>query len=191
MRLLGVSDDAAANAYLEAVYLPQHNTRFTVPATSPVDYHLPRDPRLEDRDVFCLEHMRTVSNDFVVQFEKRGLQLDRGARGRVPAGSKVLVRETADGQLRVIHAGRNAVERECHWTPAAAQARRTRTEPARPTSPLASRPHFKPAPDHPWRQYPFLVGSGVHRPSPPLVASAPAALQPDTPSIKDRALTPA
>lgn len=180
MRLLEISNDDAANAYVRAVYLPQHNTRFTVSAASPVDYHLPRDAQLEDRDVFCLEHTRTVSNDFVVQFEKRGLQLDRGARGRVPAGSKVLVRETADGQLRVVHVGRTGAERECHWTPAVAQARRARSESARPMSVPASTSHCKPAPDHPWRQHPFVVGRGVHRP--PLVASAPAALQPDTPS---------
>src|SRR5262249_24195618 len=44
MRLLGISDDAAANAYLTTRYLPQHNAKFAVAPASAVDYHLPRDP---------------------------------------------------------------------------------------------------------------------------------------------------
>lgn len=146
MRLLGISDDAAANAYAETTYLPQYNARYAVQAASPADYHLPRDPMLADRDVFCLEHTRTVSNDFVVQFGKRALQLDRAARGRVPAGSSVLVRETRDGQLRVIHVGRRGAERECHWTPAVP---RIKPPLARP----APKPRPRPSADHPWRRY--------------------------------------
>ena len=148
MRLLGISDDATGNAYLEFTYLPQHNARFAVPPSSPVDYHLPRAPQLADRDVFCLEHSRTVNNDFVVQLGKRGLQLDRAARGRVPAGSRVIVRETRDGQLRVIHVNRRRVERECHWTPAVPRARRPVTEPAI----AGPKPRPRPAANHPWRR---------------------------------------
>ena len=88
MRLRGIEEDAAANAYVESVYLPAYNARYAVAPASPVDYHLPRDPAVRDEDVFCLEHKRTVGKDFVVQFGGQGLQLDRAARGRVPAGSE-------------------------------------------------------------------------------------------------------
>ena len=152
MRLLGIADDAAANAYVESHYLPGYNARYAVAAASPVDYHLPRDPSLSDEDVFCLEHTRTISNDFIVQFGKRGLQLDRTARGRVPAGSKVVVRETQDGELRVIHVSRLHGERECRWTLAAPRA--GKPEPAtastKPEQPLR-KPH-RPGPEHPWRR---------------------------------------
>jgi transposase len=150
MRLLGIVDDAAANAYVESVYLPAHNARYTVAPASPVDYHLPRNPEVRDEDVFCLEHVRTVGNDFVVQFGKRGLQLDRAARGRVPAGSKVIVRETQDGQLRVIHVSRIHGERECRWSPAPPRAQKA--EPQLPATPKAPRKPNRPAPDHPWRR---------------------------------------
>lgn len=157
MRLLGIADDAAANAYVDSKYLPQHNARFTVPAASPVDYHLPRDPGLPDRDVFCLEHGRTVSNDFVVQFGKRGLQLDRAARGRVPAGSKVIVREGRDGELRVIHVNRRGAEHECKWVPGAPRTKRP--APASTTPPKHPEPRPRPAADHPWRVRGNLGGS--------------------------------
>jgi hypothetical protein len=152
MRLLGITDDAAANAYVDGAYLPAYNARYALAPASPVDYHLPRDPGLRDEDVFCLEHVRTVGRDFVVQFGKRGLQLGRAARGRVPAGAKVIVRETQSGEPRVIHCSRLHGERECHWTPAAPRA----AKPERASAPMTPKPPEeprRPAADHPWRAY--------------------------------------
>ena len=63
-----------------------------------------------------------VSADYVVQYHGQALQLDRAARGRVPAKSTVLVRETEDGRLRVFHIGRDGQARRCQWTPAVARA---------------------------------------------------------------------
>lgn len=159
MRLLNISDDAAANEYLRTTYLPKHNAQFAVVAASAVDHHRARDRRLKDDDVFCLEHRRVVGNDYVVQCNNQALQLDRAARGRVPAKSTVLVRETEDGRLRVIHVGRDGHERVCAW--AAAVARATIAPPiqriaapttAPTTDTKAIKPPYKPGPDHPWRQ---------------------------------------
>jgi len=147
MRLLGIDNDAAANAYVEATYLPHHNARYTVVAASSVDYHLPRDPALPDSDVFCMEHGRTVGNDFVVQFGKKGLQLQRAARGRVPAQAKVIVREIREGPLRVIHVNRRGTEHECSWVPAAPRGKRPPSTPI----PKVVKPRQPPAADHPWR----------------------------------------
>jgi transposase len=151
MRLRGIADDAAANGYVESFYLAAHNARYAVAPASPVDYHLPRNPALRDEDVFCLEHARTVGRDFVVQFGKRGLQLDRSARGRVPAGSKVIVRETRDMELRVIHVSRLRGARECRWTPAPARAEKREDLPT-PAILKTPRKANRPAADHPWRR---------------------------------------
>jgi hypothetical protein len=151
MRLRGIADDAAANAYADEAYLPAWDASYAVMPASAVDYHLPRNPALRDEDVFCLEHTRTVGNDFVVQFGKRGLQLDRAARGRVPAGSKVIVRESQDGTLRVIRLSRVHGERECRWTPATARTRKPEL-PAPPPRPDEARKPNRPGPYHPWRR---------------------------------------
>jgi transposase len=151
LRLRGIADDEAANAYVESVYLPAHNARYAVAAASPVDYHLPRDPARADEDVFCLEHVRKVGADFVVQFRKQGLQLDRAARGRVPAGSTVIVRESQAGELWVIYASRLHGEHECHWTPAAPRAGKAEPAAVAPKpSPLPV--PTRPAANHPWRK---------------------------------------
>jgi hypothetical protein len=169
MRLLNISDDETANTYLVEKYLPEHNARFTVQAASSVDHHRKRDRRMKDDDIFCLEHRRVVGNDYVVQCNNQGLQLDRAARGRVPAKSAVIVRETEDGRLRVIHIGRDGVERVCPWTPAPLRSTRLAVCPAATADsmpgeslPLASetkaeaspvpKTPYKPGPDHPWRR---------------------------------------
>jgi hypothetical protein len=149
MRLLGIGDVAAANAYLEQTYLPAHNGRFAIAPASPADYHRPWDQRRQPAaDVFCLETVRTVANDYVVQYRGRGLQLDRAARGRVPAKSQVVVRETEDGQVRVIHVSRDGGGRALVWTPAA-----PRTVKPLPVAASTTAREAPPRRDpHPWRE---------------------------------------
>lgn len=161
LRLKRIASYEAANEYFLSEYTAAHNARFSVSPASPVDYHTRRDRRtLADDDVFCLDSARTVGNDHVVQFGACGLQLERVVRGRVPAKSKVLVRETEDGRLRVIHVtgeGRTRRERALKWTEAAPRATRTPiTSPKISTSsvPVAKpkTPTPKPASDHPWHR---------------------------------------
>lgn len=173
LRLKGIADYAAMNDYLED-YTKAHNARFSVAPGNAVDYHLPRYKRiLSDDDVFCLETTRTVGNDFVVQYGKRALQLERSGRGRVPVRSKVLVRETEDGRLRVIQVtgqGRERRERALRWSEGVARVTHApscsipRTiKPLETGSPAAAaadktsipgegkKRDWKPAPNHPWR----------------------------------------
>jgi hypothetical protein len=150
MRILGISDDGAANTYAREKYLPQHNSRFSRIPGSPADYHLPLDPGLNLDHVFCLEHTRVVGNDYVVRFEGQALQLDRAARGRVPAGTVVLVRQTEDGVVRIVRKLAGGAEIPCRWSPAAgtpSPAEPSERKPRRVASPK------RPAPDHPWRSY--------------------------------------
>ena len=148
MRILGIAEDVAANMYVAATYLPTHNARFAVAAASPVDHHRVRDRHRRDEDIFCLETPRVVGADYVVQYHGQALQLDRAARGRVPAKSTVLVRETEDGQLRVVHIGRDGHPRRCTWTPAVART----AAPALVTVPLGSPPPHRVRADHPWNR---------------------------------------
>jgi len=159
LRLRSISDVATANTFVEAEYLPAHNARFAVAPVSAVDHHRARACcRWADADVFCLETTRVVGNDHVVQYNGRGLQLDRGVRGRVPAKSRVLVRETEAGAIRIIHVARDGRERVLRWTPAVARAAKptplyppsSRTVPAKQQHTAERSPNI-PAADHPWR----------------------------------------
>ena len=163
LRLRGIADGAAANAFVEHEYLAAHNARFAVAPASPVDYHRPRHrQRWADGDVFCVESSRSVGNDYVVQYGRQALQLDRRARGRVPPKSRVVVRESEAGAIRVVQVARDGRERVLAWTPAAPRTERPPTAASRarpavtPTPPTSGltpvREPVKPAADHPWRQ---------------------------------------
>lgn len=157
LRLHGINELAAANEFIRRTYLPAHNTRFAITPASAVDYHRPRDRRRLDADIFCLESTRVVGHDHVVQYDSRSLQLSQRLRGRVPVKSKVLVRETEDGGLRVVFVDVHGRERVLPWTPTVPRA----TKP-RPITTITSPPDLeprepqRPGPNHPWKQYPVV-----------------------------------
>jgi hypothetical protein len=70
MRRLAIGDYEAANRYLAESYLPAHHARFTIAPADPVDLHGPVGRKLDLNIVFCLEHRRTVGNDWVVALRK-------------------------------------------------------------------------------------------------------------------------
>lgn len=140
MRLERIASYDQANRFLESSYLAQHNARYAVPPTNAVDFHEPVPHHLNLDDVFCLEQERTVSNDWVVQYGARWLQIE--AEPLVPAGTKVLLRERRDGSLKLVWR-----EHTLHWHEIGAASARHLDEPKtrRPQKPNP------PAADHPWR----------------------------------------
>jgi transposase len=165
LRLRGISDMVAANAYVTTEYLPAHNARFALSPVSPVDYHLPRDRRRLDADIFCLESTRIVGHDHVVQYDGQSLQLAPKLRGRVPVKSKVLVREGEDGSLRVVYLTHEGSERPLPWTPTVSRVPKPKPITTQaPDSHRATSESWRPAPDHPWKRLP-AVGGQAYRDS--------------------------
>ena len=109
MRRLAIDDYETANRYLAESYLPAHNTRFAIPPSDPVDFHQPLRRGLDLNAIFCLEHRRTVGNDWVVRFQNRLLQLEPE---QLAAGMTVKLQEHRDGGLHLWHAGH-----ELRWKP--------------------------------------------------------------------------
>jgi hypothetical protein len=100
--------------------------------------------------------MRVVGNDHVVQYQHRALQLDRGARDRVPEKSTVVVRELVNGTLRVMHVADDGRERLPRWAPAVPRVARPASPGPAVAAPLPSRPREPRSssltPAHPWPQ---------------------------------------
>jgi transposase len=151
LRRKGIADVTAANAFLETDYWGDHNRRFAQAPASPDDFHVavPRGVQLDK--VFRLEEKRTVSNDWVVRYDNRLLQVERQS-GRPPARSTVLVYEAPDGQIEIRYR-----DRVMRWTEVAAPPQpdavtapvtQVRSDPARVV-------RIKPrrvCDDHPWRR---------------------------------------
>src|SRR5260370_19215360 len=104
-KLNGIKDYQAANRYLDEVFLPDFNRRFTV---KPIDSGSAFVP-LAGVDVDLLlsvQHERTVNKDNTVSFNNLALQLAR-TDGRIHyVRCPVLVHELPDATLAVSHLGR-------------------------------------------------------------------------------------
>ena len=138
LRLAGIANYAQANAYLDEHYLAEHNRRYAHAAAARADYHRRQPTARELDEVFWLEEERVVSEDWVVRYRNRLLQLERPSRPRVPSKSRVLVRENEAGELAMHFRDRRLVFREL-----------------KPASPAPPSPRLRrslpPASNHPWR----------------------------------------
>src|SRR2546429_1943360 len=80
LRLATVSNYDDANAYLQEHYIAQHNRHYARPAAAEADYHRQRPTARQLDDVFWLEEERVLSEDWVVRYKNRLLQLARQNR---------------------------------------------------------------------------------------------------------------
>jgi transposase len=148
LRRQGIADVETANAFLETAYWADHNTRFARPPASGDDFHVARPRALRLATVFRLEETRTVSNDWVVRYANRFLQLERQS-GQAPARSTVLVCESVEGRLEIRYRGR-----AMRWTEIVGSVTTASPPPAPATAPSVVRatpPSWRPSADHPWR----------------------------------------
>jgi hypothetical protein len=150
LRRKKIRTHAEANRYLGEAYCPQHNARYAQPAAAPEDVHLPSPGARKLAKIFRLETERVLSNDWVVQHEKRCYQVERQSRHHAPAKGKVKVYEAEDGSLEIRYR-----EQKLKWKEIAARpvfAKGVKKTPARAVLPTALKPKWKPGPDHPWRR---------------------------------------
>jgi hypothetical protein len=148
MRVKGIKTSEEANRYLREQYLSEHNRRFAQEPAEPEDYHLKTPSRRKLDDIFRLEEERVISNDWVVHYNNRLLQIGRQSR-HAPARSRVVVAEARDGSLRIYYGG-GTVE----WNEILSLSTKKITSQAAPAG-RATEVHKKlyiPAADHPWRQ---------------------------------------
>jgi transposase len=149
LRRRGIADIETANTFLETTYWADHNRRFSQSPASADDFHVavPRGVRLAQ--VFRLEETRTVSNDWVVRYDNRLLQLERQS-GLAPARSTVRVCEDQAGQIEIRYR-----DRVMRWTEVSGGVRPRPTAP--PVHPTTSGRSDAPVRgpraggDHPWR----------------------------------------
>jgi transposase len=101
LRLAGISTIEEANRFLEETYLPKMNRKFSKPPAKKIDAHVPLgDVNLTD--ILCFEYERTVSNDYVVRYEKRLFQVLKSNKILPRSKDKVIVRILLDGNLSII-----------------------------------------------------------------------------------------
>lgn len=158
LRLQNIRTREEANRYLRQHYLPDHNRRFRREPAEREDYHRRSPSKAELDSIFRLEEERTISNDWVVRYQGRFLQIERESR-YAPAGSKVMVSEGRDGRLRVLYRGRAV---SFHEIPAPAAPQQSETTMPGRALPIRKK-LYRPPRDHPWRKWSpsWLQGQGA------------------------------
>jgi hypothetical protein len=143
MRRAKIADLAAANRFLDDVFLPEFNARFKVIAAQPEDAHRPLSNIADLARIVSIQESRVVAKDWTVRWRNRVLQLPREAAEFIQSGRRVTVCEPLDGPLRVF-----AGEREVLWSPI---LNPPLPKPPQRIGPTGSSQGQKPAANHPWR----------------------------------------
>jgi transposase len=100
LTLAGITTLEAANRFLREVYLPEHNTRFAVPAEDPASAFVVV-PEALWRDVLCLQEERRVGNDNCVRWRGRSLQIPPTPLRPHLVRATVRVHEYPDGGVAI------------------------------------------------------------------------------------------
>lgn len=121
-----------ANRFLEAEYMNAHNHRFAH-TNGLTDIHRSATG-LDLANIFCLEEIRHVYNDWTITLNARFIQLLKSDTPLPPPRSKVIVRCWLDGSLHIFWNEQELTFKQLSHKP----------KPVSPSTRL-------PAPDHPWR----------------------------------------
>lgn len=105
LRVAGTADYDAANAYLEKVFVPDFNRRFSVPPAETASAFV-RLVGIDLRLLLSIQHERVVRNDSTVAFEKTVLQLPRVGDRHHYVRCPVQVHELIDGTIGVSFQGK-------------------------------------------------------------------------------------
>lgn len=147
MRLQQIASMTDGIRFLRS-YLADHNRRFTIAPQAAEDYHTPVPRGLDLDTTFRLEETRTISNDWVISYRGRLLQIRRHNRQYAPAHGKVTVCEWEDGRIRIYYR-----DQLIEWKEIAQRLAKTEVAPTAKTT-THRRVAIPPA-QHPWKQKSF------------------------------------
>jgi transposase len=105
LRVAGVTTYEQANAYLDEVFVPDFNRRFTVMPTEKGSAFLPL-VGVDLELLLSVQHTRTVQNDSTVSLRRKVLQLPRTAERLHYVRCAVTVHEFPEGTLGISYQGR-------------------------------------------------------------------------------------
>jgi transposase len=101
LKLAGITDVQAANRFIQDVYIPNHNRRFSHEPADPTNCCVSALNVVLD-DILCIEEERIVTNDNVVRYNNKYIQISKQQDRATCKGLKVTVREHLDGSISVL-----------------------------------------------------------------------------------------
>jgi len=140
-----------ANTLLQNGFVSALNRKFARPPLDKTDLHRPAPTKRELREIFCIEKLRTVANDWTVRCDNRFSQLLKRNAPLPRPRQKLTVRRLLDGAVQLLYRDKKLTFKEiappptplCYTEPVAPQ----------PAQKQEKEKKYKPAPDHPWRRW--------------------------------------
>jgi len=159
LRVAGITTMEGANRFLDEVFLPFWEERFTVGPREATAALRPLPEGVDLMRIFAETDERVIREDFTFRYANRHFQIEKGeAEPRMP-GSRITIEHRLDGSTCYRW-------RESYLEPKPLPSERARqpvTKPAQaqPAEAPRPRPVHKPAADHPWRRYARRTHEGV------------------------------
>jgi hypothetical protein len=154
-----------ANRFLEDVFIPWWQTRFTVAAATGVDAHRELPVALDLDRLFAHTEQRVISPDFTIRYKLRCLQIEPAQAHSSMPRSRITVEHRLDGSLHFRWGERYLDLTD--FVPVPVPVPVQDKPKALDTESRTPMPN-KPAPDHPWRKQGTLHRTFLNQPDPGL-----------------------
>lgn len=153
MRLARIGSLDEANVFLEQVFIPFWNDRFTVQPASSVDGHRPLPTRCDLPSIFAETSERVIRQDFTFRIHNQHYQIEKSQAAAQMPGTHITIERRLDQTKWFRWRGRYLEP-----TPIAL---RPGSIPEPKPAPKSSSTKKKPAADHPWRKRPLVLGKNA------------------------------
>lgn len=147
LRLAGISTIEEANKFVEEVFIPEFNAKFSVIPTKRGNLHrkLTEIEKEELDQIFSHQEVRYVNNDFTIRYQGKWFQLAEKQPVLVRKREKVLVEERISGEIFI-----SLREKYLNYT--LLPERPKRIIDVKVPALARAKSHWKPPADHPWRK---------------------------------------
>ena len=102
LRLAGITTIEEANKFLEK-YIPKFNAKFAVIPNRRKNLHKKLNKQTEENldQIFSIQNMRVVNNDYTVMFKNNFFQLDKQQSTTVYKKDKITIEEHLNGEIKL------------------------------------------------------------------------------------------
>jgi hypothetical protein len=99
LRINDICNYKDANEYLQEVYIPEHNKRYSLKPKHSTNLHKPIDRKIKLDNILCRKEKRVLRNDFTIQYKKRNFQLEKDQPRVIRPGEKITITEHVNGKI--------------------------------------------------------------------------------------------
>lgn len=158
LRVAEITTMEDANRFLDEVFLPFWDERFTVEPREPADAHRTVEEGIDLLRLFAETDERVIREDFTFRYRNVYFQIEeREAEPRMP-GSRVTIEHRLDGSVRYRWRDTYLEPKPLPGKPERKPQRKEGPEEARSQKAATNPPPRPLSADHPWRRYPIRVG---------------------------------